>query len=149
MNAINNNPNWTCDTDALNALLGYQLSAVDTYDRAMTKFADPHALSELQHIREDHARSVVMLRAKVTQFGALQAESPGPWSTFTEAITGESNLLGLAALKQGEQHAINEYEEALRNEAVNPECKDLIRAELLPNDKCHMEKLDRLLGGMS
>ncbi|MCE9567950.1 MAG: PA2169 family four-helix-bundle protein [Planctomycetes bacterium] len=149
MNAIKNNPNWTCDTDALNALLGYQLSAVDTYDRAMTKFSDHHALAELQQIREDHARAVVLLRAKVTQFGALQVESPGPWSAFSEAITGSSNSLGLAALKQGEQHAINEYEEALRNEAVNPDCKELIRSELLPNDKVHLEKLDRLLGGMS
>jgi len=149
MNAVKHDQNGTCDTDALNAVLRSQMSAVETYDQAMTKFEDQHALADLQKIREDHARAVVLLREKAAQFGAMPVESSGPWTAFEAAVTGSGNMLGYAALKQGEQQGINEYEEALKNEDVNPECKEMIRAELLPNAKMHVEELDRLIGGMS
>ena len=146
MNAVHDHPNETCDTDALKTLLRCELSAVETYDRAITKFEDQHTLADLEHIREDHAHAVVRLRERVSHFGGEQVESPGPWPAF--AASEGKCALGLAALRQGEQHTINEYEVALKNEHVNPECKEMIRGELLPNDKVHVEKLDRLMGGM-
>jgi len=147
MNEVKDHPNETCDTDALKMLLRCELSAVETYDRAMTKFHDLHALADLEQIREDHAHAVVRLRERVSHFGGEQVESPGPWPAF--AACEETHALGFAALRQGEQHTINEYEMALKNEAVNPECKDMIRTDLLPHDKIHVEKLDRLMGGMA
>lgn len=135
------------DTGAVNSLLRCELSAVDTYDQAMRSFEDQHVLADLQTIREDHSRAVQLLQGQASRVGEQQVESPGPWSAFT-ATSEMSKTLGLAALKQGEQHAINEYEESLRNEGVKPECKKLIREELLPSDKAHVEKLDRLMGGM-
>jgi hypothetical protein len=136
------------DPGALDSLLRCELSAVETYDQAIMQFEDAHVLADLQRIREDHARAVLSLRGKVAEFGGQPMESPGPWSTFT-TITEMSRTLGLAALKQGEEHTINEYEESLRSENVNPECKELIRVDLLPCDKAHVEKLDRLMGGMT
>ena len=148
MGALKHHPDQMCDTGALNTLLRCELSAVETYDEAMRSFEDQFVLADLEKIREDHSRAVTLLQSRVTQFGGQQIESPGPWSAFT-ATSDMSRTLGLAALKQGEEHAINEYEESLRNEGVNPECKQLIRAELLPSEKAHVAKLDRLMGGMS
>jgi len=149
MNAVKEHPNGTCDTNALASLLRYELSAVETYDDALTKFENHHALADLHQIREHHGHAVVLLREQMDKFGGEQVESPGPWSCFEAAVKGGAHALGFAALKQGEQHAINEYELALNNEDVNPECKVMIRAELLPHDKENLEKLDRLMGGMS
>jgi len=150
MNAVKDHPNDTCDTNALRSLLRCELAAVETYDHAMTQFEDQHALADLGKIREDHAHAVVQLREKVSQYGGENVDSTGPWSSFEAALSeGTSKALGFAALRQGEQHAMTEFEEALKNEEVNPHCKDLIRAEFIPHAKEHVEKLERLMGGMS
>jgi hypothetical protein len=150
MNAVKDHPNETCDTNALRSLLRCELAAVETYDHALKQFEDQHALADLEKIREEHAHAVVQLRDKISQYGGEQVESPGPWSCFEATSRGvASNTLGFAALKQGEEHVMNEFEVALNNEAVNPLCKDLIRAELIPHSKEHVEKLDRLMGGMA
>jgi len=145
-------PAGGCDTDALNSLLRGELSAVETYDQAMTKFEDPTVLTDLLEIREAHAHAGVRLREQVVRFGGTPSNSSGPWGTFAAAVTGTAKVLGpgtaLAALKQGEEHGINEYDEALANEDVNPECKELIRADLLPRCRRHVAELDRLMGGM-
>jgi hypothetical protein len=148
----NPHPAGTCDTDALNSLLRGELSAVETYDQAMSKFEDPTVLADLQKIREEHARAGVRLREQVVRFGGNPSESSGPWGTFAAAVTGAAKAFGpgtaLSALKQGEEHGINEYEEALDNADVNPECKNLIRNDLLPRCRRHVTELDRLMGGM-
>jgi len=152
MNAVNDHPSATCDVDALNTLLRDQLAAVETYDRAMSKFEDHHVLADLQQIREEHARAMVQLRDKVIQFGGEPCEASGPWDACAAAIAGPAQIIGpataLAALRQGEEHAINEFDDVLKNDNVNPECKNLIRADLLPRGRNHVEDLNRLMGGM-
>lgn len=152
MHTTQHDPHTSCDTDALNSLLRGELSAVETYDQAMTKFEDQTVLLELSRIREEHARAIGVLREKVVRFGAAPAESSGPWGAFASAVTGTAKVLGpataLSALQQGEEHGINEYEEALKNEDVHPDCKDAISAELLPRCRKHVENLNRLVGGM-
>lgn len=142
----------SCDTDALNSLLRGELSAVETYDQALTKFEDPTVVTDLRRIRGEHSDAAVRLRDQMVRFGGTPAESSGPWGTFAAAVTGTAKMFGpgtaLAALKQGEEHGINEYDDALKNEGVNPECKDLIRADLLPRCRRHVADLDRLMGGM-
>lgn len=142
------NHTGACDTEALACLLRCELAAVDTYDEAMRKFEDQHALADLQKIRGDHALAVEQLRERVTRFGGHDVESPGPWPSF-ECADRVCHAMAFAALKQGEQHSVNEYELALKNEAVNSECKDLIRSVLLPRDKEHVDRIDRLMGGMA
>jgi hypothetical protein len=87
----------------------------------------------------------------VSHFGGEPAESSGPWGAFAAAVTGMAKALGpatvLSALRQGEEHGINEYEDALHNEKVNPACKDMIRTDLLPSCRNHVEELNRLMGG--
>jgi len=152
MNEVKDKPQGACDTDTLNCLLRGQLSAVETYDRAMEKLEDQHVLADLHRIREEHARAASLLREKVIQFGGMPVESPGPWSAFTAVTTDAGQGIGpataLCALRQGEEHVINEDEDSLKHEDVNAECKNLIRTELLPNGRNQVAELNRLMGGM-
>ena len=142
----------TCDTDALNSLLRGELSAVETYDQAMTKFDGQPTQTDLRRIREQHAAAAATLRQKVTHFGGKPSESSGAWGAFATAVTGAAKVFGpataLSALKQGEEHGIGEYEDALTNEQIDPGCKDVIRSQLLPECRRHVDTLDRLIGGM-
>ncbi|WP_439624326.1 DUF2383 domain-containing protein [Gemmata sp.] len=149
MSVDENRPDGARDAEALAALLRSELAAVATYDEAVQKFEDPHALVDLQKIREDHARAVGLLRDTITRTGGRDVESPGPWPSFESAVGDVSRAVAFAALKQGEQHSVNEYELALENDDVDPECKALIRSELLPRDREHVEQINRLLGGMA
>jgi len=148
---LKHNPNETCDTDALNSLLRGELSAVESYDQAVAKIEDQHVLADLHKIREEHAHAVLLLREKVAHFGGEPAESSDPWGAFAAVVTGMARALGpatvLSALRQGEEHGINEYEDALHNESVNPACKDMIRTDLLPRCRDHVAELNRLMGG--
>jgi hypothetical protein len=152
MNATTDNPH-TCDTDALNALLRGEMSAVETYTQAMSKFDDETAIADLQKIRDEHSRAVRLLRDHVVGFGAHPVESPGAWDAFSAAVTGGAKAVGpaaaLAALRQGEEHGINEYQSALENEHLHSDCQRMIRADLLPACRKHVEELNRLLGGMN
>jgi len=150
MNTATEHTHGTCDTKALNSLLRGELAAVETYDQAITKFEDHQIIADITNIRAEHARSVEKLREKVIRFQGEPAKSSGPWGTFAAAVTATAKLLGpstaLSALRQGEEHGINEYEEALENEDVHPDCKDMIRTDLLPKCRQHVAELERHLG---
>jgi len=152
MNATHSHPHETDGTDAVNALLLGELAAVETYDRAMEKFEDQTVLADLQKIRQEHMQAAVVLRAQVVQTGGQPVRSCGPWGTFASAVTGTAKIIGpataLSALRQGEEHEINGYEDGLQNEDVPSDCKAAIRTELLPRCREHVDELNRLMGGM-
>jgi hypothetical protein len=141
-----------CDIDALNPLLRGEMAAVETYTQALGKFDDLNVIADLQKIRDEHSKVVRALRDHVIEFGGHPAESTGPWGAFTSAVTTTAKAIGpatvLAALRQGEEHGISEYEAALENEHIHPECQRTIRVDLLPACRKHIEELNRLLGGM-
>ncbi len=150
MREVKDQPAAACDPDALNALLRGELSAVETYDLAMGRFEDQHVLADIQRIREEHARAVVLLREQVTRSGGAPPAAPGPWSAFAALVGDAPGAVNpapaLSALRQGEEHGVNGYEDALKNDAIDAGCKDLIRAELLPRGRRHVVELNRLLG---
>jgi hypothetical protein len=69
----------------------------------------------------------------------------GAWGTFAKAIQSAANLIGensaQKALLEGEEHGLKEYQESLANEHTMPECKEMIRTELLPRIEQHIGKL--------
>jgi hypothetical protein len=50
----------------------------------------------------------------------------------------------LKSLQQGEEHGLDDYEDALEDEDVTPSCKDMIRAELMPRIRQHITSLQDL-----
>jgi len=140
----------TCDTEALNSLLRGELSAVETYTQAVSKFDDAQVISELQKIRDEHSRAVRELRDRVILFSGTPAESSAVWGTFTAAVTATAKVLGpatvVAALRQGEEHGISAYEDALHNPEIHADCHRMILTDLLPACRKHVEELNHLLG---
>ena len=50
----------------------------------------------------------------------------------------------MAALQQGEEHGVSEYEEALEDKSIDAEIKEVIRDELLPPLREHIATLQSL-----
>ncbi|OWK42107.1 DUF2383 domain-containing protein [Fimbriiglobus ruber] len=137
-----------CDVDALNQLLKGEISAVETYEQAIEKFAGKPGASDLRRIRDEHVHAVSTLKHRVTQFGGEPTTSSGTWGTFAGAVTGTAKVIGpdtvISALKKGEEHGISEYEAAIANADVNQECKVMFRSEFLPNCRRHITELEGL-----
>jgi hypothetical protein len=153
MKSTNGHQHSVTDIETLNCLLRCQLAAVETYDRAIDKFEDPHVLADLHAIREEHLQAEILLREKVLQLGGEPVEASEPWGACAAAINAAEKVMGpataLAALRQGEEHSINEFEDSLKHENIDLDCKNLIRSNLLPISRKHIAELNRLMGGMS
>jgi hypothetical protein len=141
------------DIEMFNSLLRCELTAAETYDQAINRFEDERILADLQTIQEEHLQAEILLREKVLALGGEPVEVSQPWSTCAAAMSSATNSTGpattLAALRQGEEHSINAFEDLLKQEHVNLECQNLIRATLLPAGRKHVAELNRLMGGMS
>jgi len=141
-----------CDTEALNSLLRGEAAAGETYTQAIGKFDDHQVIATLQRIRDEHNRAEQEWRVRVAHFGGTPSEDSGAWGTVASVVTDTAQEIGpcivLASLKQGEIHGISQYERALENQDIHPDCHQLIRTDVLPACRKHVVELDRLLGGM-
>jgi uncharacterized protein (TIGR02284 family) len=140
-------------TETLQSLLRGELSAVETYRQALEKVGDEPGAVDVRRIERDHQEAADTLRMHIVQRGGQPADSSGAWGSWAQLVTGMAKLFGdtatLKALKEGEEHGLKEYEEALEDENLDPECKVLIRNTLIPRQREHIRVLDRLLGARS
>lgn len=64
---------------------------------------------------------------------------------FAKTWTGGAKLMGneaaLKALTQGEEHGVSEYKEALEDENLKPELKQMIRTQFLPKQEEHLKTI--------
>ena len=132
-----------------NQLLRGELSAIETYNQAIDKFKDsPTEIEVLEQILVDHEDSAELLRDHLVEMGAVPDTDSGAWGAFAKAVEGTATLLGesaaLMALKEGEEHGIREYEDALADADVMEEAKETIREELLPRLVSHIPLLEAL-----
>jgi hypothetical protein len=139
----------TCDVDNLNSLLRGELSAVETYEQAKSKFDEiPVIQSELDRIAKEHRDAVNILRTRVTQYGGEPSVNSGAWGTFATVVAGTAKIFGpettLDTLKKGEEHGIKEYKRAIENDEVSLSCKVYFQKELIPRCEEHIHALERL-----
>ena len=138
--------------EALNSLLRGEISAVDTYEQALSKFDQPEHKTTLTHVRDEHTAAVGILRDHVRTHGGEPSTGSGPWGTFASLVTGAAKVVGpqsvLAALKQGEEHGISQYEKALDTDTLPAECKNLIRTDLLPRCRKHLTQLSSMISSL-
>jgi hypothetical protein len=130
-----------------NRLLKGELSAVETYDLALEKFDRETEQPVLRAIRADHQLNAERLRDQLADLGAHPTAGPEA-GAFALAVAETTSLLGefptLAALEEGEEQGIDEYEQALRNHDTLEDIKIAIRQELLPPLAGHLDTLDHL-----
>lgn len=137
------------DVEYLDSILRGELSAVETYDQVLEKFQGKLASSDLIRVRDEHKEHITRLKEQIVKYGGTPSTTSGTWGTFTGAVTSVAKLIGpetaLAALKQGEEHGLAQYEKAVDRKDLSSETITTIRTKLLPQAQAHVATLDRMI----
>lgn len=134
----------------LDDLIRGEMSAVKAYDVAIQDLKNGNERTTLIRIRDGHKAAVTKLNkyAKNKPEVKEDVKTVGPWGTFAKAwvkgATLISNNAALTALKQGEEHGVDEYKEALADDTIGNDLKNEIRASMLPSQERHIETLKAL-----
>ena len=135
----------------LNSLLRGEMSALETYRQAILKFEGDNApgLQELHTLRADHRDAADALWHHIEGHGGKPSEDSGPWGAWAKLVEGTAAVLGhaaaLKALKEGEEHGLKDYEDALQDRDLPLDCATLVRDRLIPRQRQHIAVLDRLI----
>jgi uncharacterized protein (TIGR02284 family) len=136
------------DTTALNSLLRGEMSALETYRQAIEKFAGEPGLDQLHAFQRDHRDAADALWHHIERHGGQPSEGSGPWGTFAKAVTGAAKLLGdtaaLKALKEGEEHGLKDYQDALDSGNLPADCRELILG-FIPKQRQHIDAINEMM----
>jgi demethoxyubiquinone hydroxylase (CLK1/Coq7/Cat5 family) len=135
--------------DKVKALHRGELSAIATYEDVLKKNDTAAWRADLERMLADHKDAAERLRARVVALGGTPDTSAGVWGGWAELVAKSAAAIGDAAardaLKAGEKHGVNDYEEALKDSAkIDSETAALIRDVLLPKTKDHVTTLEKL-----
>jgi len=132
--------------ETCNELLRGELSAIETYTKAIEKFETGHDISVLDGIRREHRLTVNELRQNILDMGGTPSDDSGLWGDFAKGVQAAANLFGedsaIASLIRGEKHGVDEYQEAIEDDNTLTECRELMRSAWLPRLKSHIRKLE-------
>jgi uncharacterized protein (TIGR02284 family) len=135
--------------DCLNSLLRGELAATETYQQALAKVGSDPGADELRRIHVEHREAANTLRQHVHHCGGQPDQGSGAWGAFAKTVEGTARLFGdtaaMKALKEGEEKGLRDYQSALNDDSLQPDCKELIRSKLLPQTREHIAALDRLM----
>jgi uncharacterized protein (TIGR02284 family) len=138
--------------NTLNSLLRGEIAATETYQQAITKLGAAPQVAELRNMHAEHRAAANTLRQHVREHAAKPDQGSGTWGDWAKLFEGSAALFGeataLRALKEGEEHGVKDYEAALKDRTMAPECIELIR-ELLPQTKRHIAELDRMISSIA
>jgi uncharacterized protein (TIGR02284 family) len=138
----------------LNSLLRGEIAAIETYRQAIDEVSDGGRVATvgnvdlLRQLQTEHQQAVTALRDRIAQIGGQPSESSGAWGAWAQIVQGTANLFGgdagaLKTLKEGEEHGLKDYEEALDD--VDPISHELIAAQLIPRQARHVDLIDQLM----
>lgn len=134
---------------SLGSLVKGEMAAVETYKQALEKVGDEDGGDDLRRIESEHEDAVRVLSERLEELAVEPPKDSGIWGDWSKAVEGTAKLFGnkaaIKALKEGEEHGVHEYEDALRDDSIDDDVKRLIRSDLLPKTKSHVPVLDRLL----
>ena len=137
----------------LNSLLRGEISAAETYRMAIDKVADSDNVANaglLREIQEEHGRAAQGIRDRIRELGGEASDSSGAWGVWAKTVQGTMNLFGdassLKALKEGEEHGLKDYQEALDD--VDATSAQLIQNQLIPAQQRHINLLDQLINSV-
>lgn len=135
----------------LDDLVRGEEAAIKAYDQALKDVKDPKQRAKLETIRKDHVYAVSYLSKFVASKEDIleDTEDAGAWGTFSKAWVKTRSFTGndgaVKALQQGEEHGIDEYKEALKDDTLSAELKNEIKAKLIPNQQKHLQELKTIL----
>jgi uncharacterized protein (TIGR02284 family) len=137
--------------DQLNSLLRGELSAIETYEQALRKLNGPGTdlADQLVHFAAEHSRNADALKARIVTLGGEPATSSGVWGTWSKIVQGSANIFGdgsaLKSLKEGEEHGLKDYQDALEDDDLDEMSRMLLENELIPRQGKHIAAIDAFL----
>lgn len=140
--------------DQLNSFLRGEISAAETYRMAMDKVGhirntSPAALNFglLREMQAEHGRAAQTLRDRIRELGGEAADSSGTWGVWAKFTEGVATMFGetasLKALKEGEEHGLNDYERGVND--LDLTSVELVENQLIPAQRRHIEVLNQLI----
>jgi hypothetical protein len=136
----------------LNSLLRGEISAAETYKMAIDKFNDSDNARQsdcqcLRGMQEDHGRACQTLRSRIREMGGEASDSSGAWGAWAKSVEGAASIFGdkaaLKALKEGEEHGLKDYQDALDD--VDATSASIIESEFISSQQKHIMMLNRML----
>jgi len=137
--------------DRLNSLLRGELAAIETYERALRKLDGPgtELADQLVHFAAEHSRNADALKARVETLGGTCANPSGAWGAWSRIVQGSANVFGdgsaIKALKEGEEHGLKDYADALEDDELDEASRRLVENEMIPRQRKHIAALDAFL----
>lgn len=102
----------------------------------------------MRAVQRDHRDAAEVLLHHVEQYGGEPSKGSGAWGAFARAAEGTAKLFGntaaLKALKEGEEHGLKEYQDALESDDLAADCRDLVRT-LIPKQRQHIDVINQLM----
>lgn len=133
--------------DALIVQCRGEIAAVETYERALKKFAGQPEEPILQEILDEHEDAVAKLRTIIEQFGGKIPHESGAWGSIANAVHALTAMVNdevpLQVLQQGEKVGIDGYEKALADANLPDDYKPLL-SDLLARGGRHHARLQEL-----
>jgi len=129
-------------------LLREERAASDVYEHALDLMLLPHQYDELRRIRLDHCDAADCLKRFVLN-DEIPDVSPGGWLVLSRAVNGVEKLYGRQAtiktIQDGEQLAIHDMLECLRDYDMPEQCKTIIKSTMLPQAMEHVKRLEQIM----
>jgi hypothetical protein len=140
----------TTQNATLDSLLRGEMSAIETYRMAIEKLegSNEPGVADLHRIQRDHRDAADAIWHRLERRGERPSEGSGAWGAFAKAVEGTAKLFGnsaaIKALREGEEHGLEEYRDALEAEGVSTELDRLLR-DFVNRQQTHLQILDRML----
>ncbi len=120
--------------DQLNSFLRGEISAVETYQLALSKLAEFPERATLEQCAASHRARVEVLSGEVARRGGTPAQGSGAWGAFAKAVEGTASTFGakaaVAALEEGEDHGRDDYKRGL--DELDGAARALLEKQVLP-----------------
>ncbi len=122
------------DIERVNSLLKMELSAAETYQRALSKLPHSNHRAILQDCADSHEGRARLLAEEVRRLGGIPAQGSGVWGVFAKLVTGGAAVLGeraaISVLEEGEDLEQNSCKREL--DGVGPATRELIMERIVP-----------------
>ena len=126
-----------------------EISAVKAYKQVINKYPTYEHEHDLRSILADHENAVEFWKTQLRSKAVPIEEASGPWSVVVDTLGNSDKLHAdsttLKALKEGEEHGLNIYEDLLRADKVNFQSHSFIKNICLDQQIKHIAVLDGLI----
>jgi demethoxyubiquinone hydroxylase (CLK1/Coq7/Cat5 family) len=134
------------DIERLKHLLQDEMSAVETYQKAIESIKHDAVRDELNELKSNHETRKQKLAAKITELGGTLPENSGLWGKFAKMLETGAAAMGdkvaIATLEECEVKSLADYKSSL--EVFDEAEHKMVFSELLPAQQESYERILKL-----